>query len=219
MAKPTTSTTDKKDRAAFVTQTHPLYDEWIEMWTLAGENYEGDGGYLDGTNLIAHPRELNFKQLAGGGYDFTQIDGIKEKLKRRRALARYDNFAQALTDIFVDHQYAKAIGRTFTNPKQPNDDYLAWLENVDGEGTHLDDWLKERQVLAHTYGHVGVLMDRTPGVTPKPRSRAEQGPLVLRDYIPTDTLDWLAPRKNLTAIKFVEAIEPTSLTQPSLFSA
>ena len=209
----------KANAATFTTQTHPLYDEWLPTWRLAGENYEGDGGYLDGTNLIPHPRELNYMQLPGGTVDFTQVAGVKQKLIRRRQLARYDNWAQALTDIYCDHQYAKGVSRSFKNAKTPDDNYQRWIENVDGSGTHLDDWMKQRQVLAHTYGHLFALMDRAPAIVGgKPRSRAEQGALRLRYYIPPDALDWLAPEKTLTAIKFAEAIERTSLRDPSTFS-
>jgi hypothetical protein len=213
--------TPKKNatRSEFVTQTHPLYDEWLATWILCGENYEGDGGYLTGNNIIGHPREYDYEPRADGSVDYSSVIGIKEKLRRRRQIARYDNFAQALIDVFVDHQYAKAITRTFVKPNQPNEDYLRWIENVDGEGTHLDDWLKEHQTLAHTYGHVMVLMDRDAPDPTLPRSRANQGALVLRDYIPPDCLDWLAPRKQLTAVKLVEAVEREDLTEPSNFSS
>ena len=219
MAKKSAAQRAAELRAQYVTQTHPLYDEWLETWRLCGENYEGDGGYLDGTNLIGHPREYIYQETAGGRVDYRTIIGIKEKLRRRRQLAHYDNFAQALTDVFVDHHYAKSITRTFVDPKKPNDDYLRWIEDVDGEGTHLDDWLKDRQTLAHTFGHLMVLMDRTDPDPSLPRSRANQGRLVLRDYTPPDVLDWLAPRRKLTAIKLVEAVERTSLREPSMFSA
>jgi hypothetical protein len=218
MAKRTPRAAGATSSTQFVTQTHPLYDEWIASWWLAGENYEGDGGYLDGMNLIPHPRELNYAQTASGT-DFTQVVGAKQKLIRRRQLARYDNFAQALTDIFVDHQYAKGISRTWKHTHRADDNYLRWIEDVDGAGTHLDDWLKQRQVLAHTYGHVFAYLDRAPGLAARPRTRAEQGRLVLRYYIPPDTLDWLAPHKHLTGVKFAEAVERTSLMQPSTFSS
>lgn len=216
MAKRTT--TPNAAGTEFVAQTHPLYDEWVAAWRLCGENYEGDGGYLDGQNLIPHPRELNYQRQADGSVNFDVVTGAKQKLVRRRQLARYDNFAQALTDIFCDHQYAKGVSRTFKNAKRPDDNFLRWIENVDGEGTHLDDWMKQQQVLAHTYGHLFTLMDRGPGLVAKPRTRAEQGGLQLRYYIPPDALDWLAPRRHLTAIKFAEAVERSSLREPSTFS-
>lgn len=217
MAK-TKAATKAQDQ--FISQTHPLYDEWEDFWRLAGENYEGDGGYLDGSNLVPHPRELSYAQRADGTYDFNTVTGEKPKLRRRKQLARYDNFAQALTDVFVDHQYAKGISRTFASGT-PDENYLRWVENVDGEGTHLDDWLKDRQTLAHTYGHLFAMMERGPSKRPdggRARSRAEQGDLRLVDYLPPDALDWLAPRKKLTAIKFCEAVERGSLREPSIYS-
>jgi hypothetical protein len=209
-----------KAQDQYITQTHPLYDEWEDVWRLSGENYEGDGGYLDGSNIVPHPRELLYQPLADGSYDFNTVVGEKPKLRRRKQLARYDNFAQALTDVFVDHQYAKGISRTFASGK-PDENYLRWTENVDGEGTHIDDYLKDRQTLAHTFGHLFVMMERGPSKRPdgKPaRSRAEQGELRIMDYLPPDALDWLAPRRKLTAIKFCEAVERGSLREPSIFS-
>jgi hypothetical protein len=210
-----------KPQDQFITQTHPLHDEWEDIWRLSGENYEGDGGYLDGSNIVPHPREVTYAHRADGTYDFTTITGEKPKLRRRKQLARYDNFAQALTDVFVDHQYAKGISRTFASGK-PDENYMRWIENVDGDGTHLDDWLKDRQTLAHTYGHLFAMMERGPSKRPdgKPaRSRAEQGDLRLVDYLPPDALDWLAPRRKLSAIKFVEAVERNNLREPSIFSS
>jgi hypothetical protein len=205
----------------FVWQTHPLYDEWFETWKLAGEVYEGDGGFLDGSNLIAHPRELVYASTRIGGKDFEQVIGEKIKFKRRRALARYENFAQSLIDIFVDHQYSKLPSRSFTSKMGASENQVypieEWWQNVDGLGTSMDDWLKIAQTLANVYGHIHVLLDRDYSEQPA-RTRAEENPLVLRIYTPEDALDWLAPRKRLTAIKFVEAVERTSLMEPSTFA-
>jgi hypothetical protein len=152
------------------------------------------------------------------------------KFKRRKALARYENFAQTVVDTVVDHQYAKTIERTAEAPvgvgamQHP---YLEWCGDsefgVDGQGNCMDDWLKIQQALACVYGHVFVVLDRespTPAMVPmrgkrRPRTAADQGRPVLRTYTPLDVPDWLAPRNRLTAIKTVEAIERTSLLDPT----
>lgn len=206
----------------FVTQTHPLYDQWIEQWQLSGDAYEGDRGYLDGSHLIPHPREIQYERLSDGSVNYQKVIGYQPKYLRRRQLARYDNLCQALTDILVDHQYAKGVSRTFADPKRPNDDYLRWIQDVDGHGTHLDDWMKGRQTLAHVYGHHVVRVDRGPSKRPDGQpafTRAEQGDLVLRDYIAPDMLDWRAPNRQLAEVKLVEAVERSSLREPATFAA
>ena len=39
MAKQATAPATEPDVPEFITQTHPLYDEWIDQWQLAGEGY------------------------------------------------------------------------------------------------------------------------------------------------------------------------------------
>jgi len=99
---------------------------------------------------------------------------------------------------------------------------LFW-EDVDGLGTHIDDYLEYAQTLAHVYGHSFILMDRQENVeraaegrSPRVRTRLNDSRPVLRTYIPLDAPDWLAPAGRLTAIKFVEATERRTLLQPSL---
>lgn len=205
----------------FVWQTHPLYETWAPTWRLLGEVYEGDGGFLDGSNLIPHPRELIYPKDSNNNIDPTKSPVEKDKFIRRKQIARYENFAQSLVDLFVDHQYTKGVQRIFggmdalEQAKQP---IVEWWKDVDGEGTPIDEWLKQTQVMADVYGHVFVTLDRSIGPV-KPRTAAEESPLYLRVYTPLDAPDWLAPNKRLTAIKFIEAVERRSLNESSIFAA
>jgi hypothetical protein len=195
-------------------QTHWRYDQFRETWILLGEVLEGDGGFMDGTNLVAHPREINYGRTADGRVNHDIVVGEKEKYRRRKALARYENFGATLVDTFVDYQYAKEVIRVVENDASLSRDLTAWWKDVDGDGTPIDDWLKRTQVLADTYGHVHVLLDRQQRFdreSTAPKSRAEEGPLVLRTYIPLDTLDWLAPHGRMSSVKFVEAVDRKSL--------
>lgn len=201
-----------------IRQTHPRYDEWAPVWKLLGEVAEGDGGFLNGGYLHAHPRELNYaRDPVTGEVNSDTVVSEKEKFKRRRKLTRYENFAAAVLDTFVDYQYAKAITRTIGQPApggtpRKGHPIESWWEDVDGQGTDMTSWLRVTQVLADTYGHLFVVIDREQDTTTwRPRTRADEGRLVLRRYLPLDALDWLAPRDRLTAIKFAEATERTSL--------
>jgi hypothetical protein len=226
MARAPKKTSDQDAAQRFVWQTHPLYQAWWNTWKLLAESYEGDGGYLDGTNLVPHPRELVYPLLSDGTIDPNKNPIEKDKFRRRRQLARYENFAQALVDLMVDHQYTHSITRTFGDDKtdavqqelaakQP---ITEWWKNVDGLGTSIDDWMKQTQVLANVFGHVFVVMDRPLATTP-PQTAAEEGRPYLRVYTPLDALDWLAPQHKLTAVKFIEAQERTSLQEASTFAA
>lgn len=194
-------------------QTHPRYDEWAPTWRLLANAVEGDGGFLDGSHLVAHPRELNYKRDAEGRVDFTTVVSETEKFKRRKALARYDHLAGLIVDSFVAYQYAKPIRRVIDNDAATSAPALsAWWENVDGEGTHITDWMRESQALANTFGFLWVLLDRATATEPATQdTRATEPPLVLRRYTPLDALDWIAPGGKLQAVKFLEADERTSL--------
>jgi hypothetical protein len=217
---PVTQATFRSSQQALAWQTHPRYDEWASTWRLLGECLEGDGGFLDGSNLIPHPRELNYGRYADGSVNTGVVLGEKEKFRRRKQIARYDNFAAAVVETFVDYQYAKPIVREIRERPGLRHPIEDWWDDVDGAGTSMSDWMKATQVLVNTYGHAWIVLDRERaddlgGVRPRPRSRAEEGRLVLRRYLPLDTFDWTAPTPTrVTSIKFVEAIERTSVFEP-----
>lgn len=243
MARTTTSTATRSQRALkedpqeasrrVIWQAHPRYIEWHDVWRNLGYVYEGDGPYLDGSALIAHPRELLYERDAANQINFERPVRELPKFQRRRNLARYENFAQVIVDTISDHQYAK--GPTRQMPAPPGYDvhpYLEWLDDVDGFGTSMTDWLAIHQAMASVYGKLWVVMDRMQEDMLPARealikaqrgenarrqvvTAADQGRPVLRAYTPLDAPDWLAPRNNLTSLKTVEAVERTSLMDPS----
>lgn len=198
---------------AAIKQQHPHYQQFAPVWQLLGEVYEGDGGFLDGSHLVAHPRELTYTADAEGrqildSFGVPTVLGETIKYRRRKALARYENFAQVIVDTFVAHQYAKRPSRTFHGAGST--ELEDWWQDVDGFGTYIDDWMRDSQALVNTYGHIAVVMDRPKLDTPA-TSKAQEVRPVLRRYIPLDVWDWLAPNGHLQAIKVVEAVERTDL--------
>ncbi len=191
--------------------THPLYDRWAPTWRLLGEVYEGDGGFQDGSHLIPYPRELEY-EIDVNGYETTTVLRERPKFQRRKRLAHYQNYAQVIADTVIDYQFAQDISRSVGSKADDSEitPYEAWLEDVDGHGTHLDDWLEQHERLAAVYGHVWVVMDRAKTEV-EVKSKADQAAPILRAYIPLDALDWIADGRTVREIKFVEAAPRTSL--------
>ncbi len=197
----------------WITHEHPLYAAWKDRWALLGEAYEGDGGFQDGSHLVAHPRELNYARTADNQLT-SEVIGEKTKFARRKAIARYENFAATIIETLVAYQYAKSISRVVGDASDPVRDTQhpleLWWQDVDGQGTHIDDYLEAQQVIADIYGYVVILMDLpkqdAPAVT-----KADQPAPFLRSYTPLDMPDWLMDRTRLTAVKLTEAVEREAL--------
>lgn len=205
---------------ALISQEHPRYIEWKETWKLLGHIYEGDGPFLDGDGLVAHPREIVYAtDPVTGEVDTSEIKGFTAKFYRRQKIARYENFAQTIVDTFVAYLFAKPISRVVgeesaDKKRHPLED---WWDDVDGEGTSMSDWMQARQILANVFGHVWIIMDRER-VTGPAVSRAAQGRPILRSYVPLDVPDWLCPGNKPVAVKVVEAVERKSLFSSTLAS-
>jgi hypothetical protein len=199
---------------SFVTQFHPLYETWKDTWTLLGEAFEGDGGFLDGSNLVAHPREVNYGQHSDGSVDYDTVVSEKQKFIRRKAIARYENFARTIVQTFIDYLCQKTPTRTVgtPGPTATTHPLEEWWLDVDGLGTHIDDWMKRAATLAAVYGHVFVVLDRERLAVPA-QTQAEQATPFVRLYTPLDTPDWLAPHGKLTAVRFIEAVGRASLME------
>ena len=208
-------TSDYDERAALIRRRHADYDQWLEHWRQLGYLYEGNGPYLTGTALVPHPREVIYQ---------TGTDGVEtdvplretEKFKRRRQIAAYENLAQVVIDTITEHQYVRQPQRSITDTNSAGKEYVEWLEDVDGLGTSMDSWLEIHQTLANLYGHLFVVMDKLPDVLNRPaRTKAEEGRLVLRSYIPPDVIDWLVGRNGeLRSIKTVDAKYRESILEP-----
>lgn len=204
-----------RKRRAIAWQTHPRYIEWLPVWRELGFIYEGDGPYSNGNALVPHPRELKYQTDLDGNPNYDVVIGEMPKFTRRKQLACYLNFAQAIVDTIVDHLFAKRPARMVEPlPDGSPHPLMKWWENVDGFGTSMTDWLRQEMTMAAVYGFEWVVMDRMGSpTTPVPMSAAEQGQLVLRSWIPPDCLDWLAPRGRIAAAKFIEAKERVDLSE------
>ena len=123
--------------------------------------YEGKGGFLDGSYLIPHPRES------------------KEKLKKRKELATYPNYVKKVVDSYLSHLFKKSPIRSIETQE-----YLEFIQNVDKQGTYIDDFMRRRFKLAMITGTVYIIVDKPPG---KAKTKLEEKKLGLRPYLAVRT--------------------------------
>ena len=157
---------------------HPEYTTWAPIWRKLLDCYEGIGGFQDGSYLIPHPREWK-------DHDAETPRIPTAKLTRRRQLARYENVAATIVDAKRSALFRKQPSRIVGNAANG---ILQWWDNVDGRGTHIDDYAGKIWIPAAVFGYVFVLIDRPLA---QPLTRAEQPVPYLRAYSPLDIIDWL----------------------------
>jgi hypothetical protein len=192
----------------FVQHQHPAYTEWAPTWRKLANAYEGTGGFADGTYLVAHPREWD---------DFKAVNPVKpsKKLIERRKLARYENWARRIVKTFADSLFRQMPTRQVCGESEGDTPIEAWWENVDGHETHIDDFWPMAWRAAGTFGHVFILVDRSPDDV---LTAADASAPFLRVYTPLDATDWIDQHGHLQAIKFVESAPRTSLSDPYVVS-
>jgi hypothetical protein len=200
---------------------HQLYTAFLPIWQLLADVREGTGGFLDGTYLIAHPREWK---------DYDQdIQRLPTKaLLARRKLACYENFAGTILEAKTSALFREVPTRRFADPVVAKESFGSrlfrrmrrrpvqtaqttgdtallqqWWENVDGAGTHIDDFMAQVWDVAATFGHVWLYVDRPAGTAGE--TLADTVPPFVRAYTPLDAVDWTVDDQNrLTRIVFRE---------------
>lgn len=184
---------------------HPLYTVWVDVWIKLLHVYEGSGGFLDGTYLVAHPREWE---------DYLQDNPTKpsKKLKARRRIARYENVAAVILDQLKAALFRGAVTRTIGESADTTKTHplSTWWKNVDGLGTGIDDYMQQAWTPCGLFGHVAHLMDRPAG--PQPDTKADEQPPYLRAYTALHMAHWLEDDMGrLTAVKLLEDEPAASL--------
>jgi hypothetical protein len=201
---------------------HPTYVALAPIWQQLRDVREGSGGFISGEYLVAHPREnivTTSKRRNEDGTETVEVTVTKKptrKLIARRTLASYENFAEtivlALKAALFREQPTRRVGDGSVKDA-PKTEIEEWWEDVDGAGTHIDDFMQAAWDLAGTFGHVHLYMDlpeNTDAMT-----AADQKMPFLRVYTPLDALDWMIDDLGqMTAIKFSEVTPRTTLDEP-----
>ncbi len=180
------ATEEGTKRAAILKQTHPLHARYSNLWNVGLDAYDGSGGFLDGAYLWQFPREES------------------DDYQKRKAMARYHNYAEALVDIYVRH-VTNSVERSTTD-----DALMDWWTDVDGRGQSIDNYTQAVLGPALAAGHAGTLIDKSPD-DPTGPSRADDPnrPYLVTVQSPA-ILDWRTDRRGLAAIKL--AMEPTPVS-------
>lgn len=183
---------------AVALRPHPVYSALQPVWEKLAHAAEGLGGFMDGTYLVAHPREW---------LDHTADTPSKptKKLLERRKLARYEGWPDTILTLLGGALFrtppTRRVGDVAATEAHPLAD---WWADVDGLGTPMDAWMAQTWLSAAVFGHVFILMDRdaTPALT-----AADAGRLYLRRYTPLDVPDWLVDeRGDLVAVRMLEVV-------------
>lgn len=180
---------EPKDRLEILQQEHPEYAEHKGSWQVLIDAFEGDGGFLDGSYLWPYPREREG--------DF----------KKRMSFARYQNYLAALVDVHVRFVFTQGVKRD-----SASEEFNAWLENVDGAGTGINDFLRRFASSALVCGHALALLDKTDDVPDGPSKADENARVIARIFQATDAPDWrFDAAAGLTQIKLLEVGPPPDL--------
>lgn len=180
--------------------THPTFSVLEPIWRKLRDVRWGSGGFVDGTYLVAHPREW-------ADFDSPNPRNPTKKLRARRALASYENFAHTIVEQLRTALFREQAIRRMGDDAAPTGDAKGtiweWWDNVDGSYCHIDDFLKTVWDVAGTFGHVHLYMDR-PSVKDATTAADDALP-ILRVYTPLDARDWRCDDLGrLTSIKFAE---------------
>ena len=182
-----------------VSYQHPVYQTYAPIWRKLAHVREGAGGFLDGTYLIAHPREWK-------DYTAETPQVPTKKLKARRNLAAYENFASTILDakksaLFRERPVRRLEGLPEDASRRGT--IHDWWNGTEGVPSLDAQWPLIWDAAA-TFGHVVLYLEKDENDWP-----------YLCAYTPLDVPDWMVDKRgNLTAVKFLEPVVRESLDQP-----
>ncbi len=117
----------------------------VNVYKLVRDAYNGTGGFRDGSYLVEHKREANFKERQGYSYNL--------------------NYFRPILDSLINPVFKRPAERVYKN-----DEYKEFEKDCDRNGTHLNKFMKKLAKRGKRDGCVFVVMD-TP--SEQPISKAE----------------------------------------------
>lgn len=109
----------------------------MDEYTLLHDAYTGGGGFDSGEYLFRHSRE------------------DMEDFMVRKKMARYSNFVKVIIKALTNPIFKKTIVRDFAE----NEMLKKFVEDVDGQKTPLNAFMKKATKWARLYGRVFIVMD------------------------------------------------------------
>lgn len=178
------------DRPKSLEAEHPQYTQHKDSWQVQIDAIEGSGGFLDGSYLWMYPAEDD------------------PDYRRRQEMARYHNYVETLVDLYVRFMFTQGVKR---NSK--SDKFNAWLEDVDGAGCTIDDFMKRWAAMALINGHAGALVDKTPDAPTGPSVADERATVFSTLYPATSIVDWRTDWRGLSAVKLKECVPQSDIVE------
>ncbi len=158
----------------------------IDYFTFIQDAIRGTGGFLDGSYLFPHQREI-----------IKQTSSLKPKALARIEMATYDNFAGVIAEApWI--QIRRAADMIKRDPA--NQDIDQFWNDVDGNRTAILDFLEFPFMQARSYGTGFVRMDRPPAMI-RNETENRRVPVMLHS-LPTASFKWwtLDAMGNLTGL-------------------
>lgn len=113
------------------------YNPRTDEYELLHDSYYGTGRFADGSGLIKHPRESD------SGFGF------------RKQLAYYLNYTGPILNASIDPIFKDEIKREYGKSKL----FDVFVENVDRQGTRLQEFIRQNATLAKLYGVMYIVVD------------------------------------------------------------
>jgi hypothetical protein len=115
-------------------KNHFLDIRTVNPYVFLSHAYNGSGGFLDGSYLMAYPRESFYTD--------------------RQKYSFYRNFIKAIINSMVEPVFSKPIVRTTTN-----DMFDSFLQNVDNKKTNMNKFTENVMIYSRLHGVIFVVMD------------------------------------------------------------
>ena len=162
----------------YITGTHSLYDKYYNDWRLAINSYHSGPEYKDAHYLRAYQVDLNTPSETVNTYERGEDGSYVSKTKARVEHGMTSNQVDKGQDMLGGSFYAEKIDNTpvynyvkliaseynsilFRNPPQretgEQPEMLEFIEDVDGEGSNLAEFMSQVDILTTIYGvlHIG----------------------------------------------------------------
>ncbi|NTW60436.1 MAG: hypothetical protein HGA43_14880, partial [Nitrospirae bacterium] len=175
---------------------HPLYEKHIDDWIYYRQSYDGGKAYEEAKLLYQYA----FEKSAEGG---------PQKYAERIKQTPLDNECKTSLHTYSSYLWRRKPQRDL-GILQDNLEALKLLADADLEGTPLDEFMRQVEIMGHIYGHTWIIMDKSPVQyrTLAQERRAGVRPYLVR-YDPPSVWNWEIARSEsgeleLTYLKVAE---------------
>lgn len=141
----------------------------VDKYELLNDAYYGTGLFEGGKGLRRHPRESL--------YNYND----------RKQLAYYLNYTGPIVNASVDPIFRDEIKRNYSDSKM----FSAFMDDVDGTGSDLQDYIRRMAIFAKLYGVVYIIVNNDSDFLPSVEENINSRKLpFLIHVLPKDVTGW-----------------------------